>query len=233
MIRFVRDLPVLAAVLALLASSMCCADEEKIEVDKLPKAVVNAVKAKYPDGKLVSAEKETEGDKTVYEVVVKNKDQSIEITLDGDGKILEVEQEVAAKDLPKAVTKTIEEKYPKGTIKNAESSTRDEKVTYTVLLENDVVIEKEKQNVQLQLTAEGKITGIRKRIAAGDLPKAVTAALEKKYPKADIKRVNEASSGDKTSYVVMLEITDKKILAVLDGDGKILQEQSDEKKGSK
>ncbi len=233
MIRFIRDLHVLGTVLALLATSMCLADEERIEIDKLPKAVVDAIKAKYPDGKMVSAEKETEGEKTVYEVVVKNKDQKLEITLDGDGKIMEIEQEVAAKDLPKAVTKTIEDKYPKGTIKNAESSTRDDKVTYTVLLENDVLIEKEKQNVQLQLTADGKITGIHKRIATGDLPKAVTAALEKKYPKADIKRVNEASNGDKTSYLVMLETTDKKILAVLDGDGKILQEHSDENKGSK
>src|ERR1051326_506395 len=229
---FPVGLSLIVFALTLVIAPVALADEEKIDLDKLPKAVVDAIKAKFPDGKLVSAEKETEGDKTVYEVVVKNKDQNVEIVLTAEGKIVEIEQEGAAKDLPKAVTKTIEDKYPKATIKSAESSTRDDKVTYTVLLENDVLVEKEKQRVQLQLTAEGKVSAMRKRIAASDLPKAVAATLEKKYPKAEIKRVNEANEGDKVSYIVLLDTADESIMAVLDADGKVLEDQKGKKKGS-
>src|SRR5947209_3088008 len=79
----------------LVAAAPSRADEEKIALDKLPKAVVDAIKAKYPDAKLVGAEKETSGDKTFYEVVIKNKDRSIELLLTPEGKIVTVEQEVA------------------------------------------------------------------------------------------------------------------------------------------
>jgi len=112
------------------------ADEEKIELDKLPKAVTEAIKKAYPDGEMKSAEKEKEDGKEVYEVVVKNKDQTLEITLTPEGKILSVEKEIAAKDLPKAVTDAVDAKYPKATIKKAEEETKDEKVTYEVLIEN-------------------------------------------------------------------------------------------------
>jgi len=228
--RFFRGLPVVAMVAALLTAAVAWADEEKITLDKLPKAVLNAIKAKYPDAKPVGAEKETKGDKIFYEVVIKNKDKSIELLLTPEGKIVEVEQEIAAKDLPKIVAAAIEKAYPKGAIKSVEEVTKEDKVTYGVLLENDVLVNKEKQKVQVHLNADGKITATQKLIAAGDLPTAVTGALEKKYPKASVTRANHITEGDKTSFVVTLETSDKKIGARLDGEGKILKEVTQEKK---
>ncbi len=128
------------------------ADEEKIELDKLPKAVTEAIKKAYPDGEMKSAEKEKEDGKEVYEVVVKNKDQTLEITLTPEGKILSVEKEIAAKDLPKAVTDAVDAKYPKATIKKAEEETKDEKVTYEVLIETA-----DKKIVEVVLDPKGKI----------------------------------------------------------------------------
>src|SRR5205085_11412445 len=50
-------------------SDRCRADEEeKVPLDKLPKAVTEAVKKKFPRAELVSAEKEKQDGKTVYEV---------------------------------------------------------------------------------------------------------------------------------------------------------------------
>ena len=47
-------------------------DEEKIDVKSLPKAVLAAVKAKFPAGKLTGAAKEEKGRKVTYEVALEN-----------------------------------------------------------------------------------------------------------------------------------------------------------------
>src|SRR5260221_1073112 len=104
---FQNGLCVVAMIGVLLASSTARADEEKVPLDKLPKAVVDAVKAKFPDAKLVSAEKELEDGKPVYEVAIKDKDQNIEVTVTPEGKIILIEKEIAAKDLPKAVAEAM------------------------------------------------------------------------------------------------------------------------------
>lgn len=231
--RFLQLPIIITTIGVLLWASTAQADEENIPIDKLPKAVVDAVKAKYADAKLVGAEKETKGDKTFYEVVIKNKDQTIELVLTPEGKIVEIEQPIAPKDLPKAVTDAIEKKYPKATVKSVEEITKEDKKTYGVLLENELMIGKEKQKVQLQLTANGQITASQALIAAQDLPKAVTEALEKKYPKAAIVRANEIRQEDRVGYIAILETADKKIAAQLDADGKIISEQSQDNKDKK
>jgi hypothetical protein len=233
MVQFGSRLSGVAVMGLLLAATGAWADEENIAIDKLPKAVTDAIKAKYPDAKLVGAEKETQGDKTFFEVVIKDKDRNIELLLTPEGKIVGVEQPIAAKDLPKAVAEAIEKKYPKGTIKSVEEATRDDKVTYGVLLETEVMIDKEKQKVQLSLTADGKITATQQLIGAKDLPREVTGALEKKYPKATITRANEATREGKVTYIVSLETTEKKIVAMLDAEGKILKDFSQDKKEKK
>jgi uncharacterized membrane protein YkoI len=128
------------------------ADEEKIALDKLPKAVTDAIKKAYPDAEMKSAEKEKENGKEVFEVVLKNKDQTLEVTLTPEGKILSVEKEIPVKDLPKAVTDSVVAKYPKSTIKKAEEETKDEKVTYEVLIETA-----DKKKIEVVLDPKGKI----------------------------------------------------------------------------
>ena len=75
------------ALLALVAWAPARADEgkeEKIALDKLPKEVVDAVKKKFEGCELVSAEKEKEDGKEVYEVAIKHKGHNIEVTLTPD-----------------------------------------------------------------------------------------------------------------------------------------------------
>jgi biopolymer transport protein ExbD len=221
---------VLALLAVQLSAIVARADDQKIDVDMLPKAVLDAIKAKYPDAKLLGAEKETQGDKTVYEVTIKNKDRNIELVLSPQGKIIAIEQEIPAKDLPSAVAKAIEKNYPKATIKSAEEELKNDKASYAVVLETEVVIEKDKQKLQVQLTADGKITATQKQIAIKDLPKAVAASLQKKYAKATIKRANESTRDDRVSYAVTLETADKMIVAFVDPDGKIQGDEVQDKK---
>jgi uncharacterized membrane protein YkoI len=144
---------VLAVLAGLFLLTAARAGEEKIPLDKVPKAVLDAVKQKYPGAELVSAVKEEENGKVVYEVVVKDKGQKIEAEFQPDGTLVGVEKEIAAKDLPKAVADAIEAKFPNATIKRAEEATAGDKVTYEVIL-----VTADNQRYLLELDSKGKIT---------------------------------------------------------------------------
>jgi uncharacterized membrane protein YkoI len=143
------------ALLALVAWAPARADEgkeEKIALDKLPKEVVDAVKKKFEGCELVSAEKEKEDGKEVYEVAIKHKGSKIEVTLTPEGKIVSVEKQIDAKDLPKEVKEALDDKYPKAQIKLAEEETKDDKVTYEVL-----IVTADKKTVEVVLDPKGKV----------------------------------------------------------------------------
>jgi uncharacterized membrane protein YkoI len=104
------------------------ADEEKIELDKLPKPVLAAVKAKFPDAKLTGAAKETEGGKTIYEVAFTFKGHKYEVECNPDGTFVAIDKQIEAKDLPAAVAKALKEKYPNAKYKVIEEVTKNDKV---------------------------------------------------------------------------------------------------------
>jgi hypothetical protein len=77
--RFIAAAGTAALILACWTSSAGAA-EEQVPVDQLPKAVLDAVKAKFPGAELQGAEKEDAGGNTIYEV-----------NLDSTGKIVKEE----------------------------------------------------------------------------------------------------------------------------------------------
>ena len=92
------------------------------------------VKAKFPDAELVSAEKEKADGKTVYEIAIKNKSQSIEVTVSEEGAIVSIEKQIELKDLPKPVAEAFAKKYPNATVKIVEEVTEGEKVKFELLI---------------------------------------------------------------------------------------------------
>lgn len=151
----------LVVVLATLAAVR--ADEEKIALDKLPKAVLDAVKDKYPDAELVGAEKESEDGKTVYEVKIKNKGQKLEVTFKPDGTLTTVEKEIEVKALPKEVTDALDAKYPKATLEKAEEVTEGDKVTYEVQLTTA-----DKKSLEVELDPKGKVLEVEDKSKSKD-----------------------------------------------------------------
>ena len=124
----------LALLVCLVVGSLARADEEKLPLDKLPAKVKEAVKAKFPDAELVSAEKEKEDGKIVFEVAIKNKGQNIEVTLTEEGKIVSIEKEITVKQLPPAVAEAFEKKYPKATVAKVEEVSEGEKTKFELLI---------------------------------------------------------------------------------------------------
>ena len=119
---------VVGTTVLVLAMAGVRADEEKVPLDKLPKAVADALKAKFPKAELVKAGKETENGQTIYEVNLKSGGHSMDVTVSPEGKILEIEKTIAAKDLPRPVAQALEAKYPKATISKAEEITKNDKI---------------------------------------------------------------------------------------------------------
>ncbi len=144
-----------AAVAAVVLAAWTAAradEEEKISLDKLPKAVADAVKDKYPGAELVGAEKENENGKTAYEIKIKDKGKKLEVSFTPAGVLTTVEEEIDAKALPKEVTDALDAKYPKASIQKAEEVTEGGKKTYEVRIKTA-----DKKSLEVELDPKGKI----------------------------------------------------------------------------
>jgi uncharacterized membrane protein YkoI len=126
--------------------------EEEVPLDKLPKVVVDVVKAKFPGAELQSAAKEDEDGTPVYEVVIKHQGHTIEVILSLAGKIIASEKTIEAKDLPAKVSKALAEKYPKATIKKTEELIKEGQTSYEVLLETA-----DKKTLEVVFDPDGKV----------------------------------------------------------------------------
>lgn len=139
-----------------LAAPAWAADDKKDE--KLPKAVADAVAAKFPKSEVQKWTKETEDGKTVYDVEFKLGGVKHEADVFEDGTIESWEKEIAVKDLPEKVAKAVDKKYPKATVTEAMQITeiKDKKEVpggYEVTLTTA-----DKREVELTVDADGKIT---------------------------------------------------------------------------
>ncbi|MDY3558845.1 hypothetical protein R5W23_006002 [Gemmata sp. JC673] len=132
------------------------AEDDKVPLDKLPKAVVDAVKAKFPKAELKEAEKGKDDGKVEYEITIKDGESKIDVDVTEDGTITGYEKGIALKDLPKAVSAAAAAKHPKGTAKSAE-------VVYAVkggkdtLAYYEVVIELDGKKHEVEVLPDGKL----------------------------------------------------------------------------
>lgn len=151
--RFGSGLVAVAALGLLAVMATVRADEEKLDLDKVPKVVMDAVKAKFPDAKLTGAAKEKDGDKIIYEVAFTFKDHKYEVELTPEGKFIAIDKQLDVKELPKEIVKALEDKYPKAKYNVIEEVTKDDKIAeYEVELTTA-----DKKEFEVVLDPSGKI----------------------------------------------------------------------------
>lgn len=153
-----------AIVVSVMLAAVSCvwADEEKIAIDQLPKAVLESVKKRFPKAEITGAVKETEDKKISFEVALKSEGQSIELDLLEDGTITGMDKEIAFKDLPKAVSETIADKYPKAKLKKA-AETYDIKDGKETLTSYEVTLESDGKEVEIEILPDGKLKPMEKK----------------------------------------------------------------------
>jgi hypothetical protein len=144
-----------ALVIVVLIAAPAPAGEESVPLDKLPAKVTAAVKAKFPKAELVSAQKELEDGKTLFEVAIKNEGHNVEVTVKDDGTIVEIEKEITTKDLPKAVADALDAKYPKADIKKVEEITVGTTINYELLL-----VTADKKRLEVKFDKDGKVVAV-------------------------------------------------------------------------
>ena len=125
--------------LAVLALGICLgsvrAGEENGPLNEVPKAVIDAFKAKFPKAAIKNAIREDADGKCVYEIESTRDSLTIDAVLKPDGEFVEIEQEIKTSTLPAVVTAAVQTKHPKAKLKKAEEVTRVGKMIYEVLIE--------------------------------------------------------------------------------------------------
>jgi hypothetical protein len=158
------------AAAAFVLAAPVRADEEKVPLDRAPKAVVEAAKRRFPKAEVVGVSKETANGKTVYEVEMKQGGKTTDVTLTPEGVITLIEAQIDAKDLPKAVSGALEQKYPKAAYKIVEAVYKvadgKEALDFYELL----VATADKKEVEVQVLPDGKIKNVEEK-KAGDKDK--------------------------------------------------------------
>ncbi len=140
---------VLIVVFALAVDAS--AKEKKITKKDVPSAVISAFVKAYPKAEVKGYSTETENGKTYYEVESMQGKTSLDVSYLADGTATEVEEGVAAKDLPNPVMQAVKAKYPKGKIAKAEKKTADTLVTY------ELKVKTGKTHARLEIDPTGKI----------------------------------------------------------------------------
>ncbi len=145
-----------------VASAPGADGEEKVPLDKVPKAIRDAVNNRFPDAKLNKVSKEKEDGNVVYDIELQHKGRKYEMDIKEDGTILEIEKEVAAKDLPEAVAKAIEARYPKAAIQeimevNKVKGAEEKPDHYEVL-----IVTANKKKLEIEVSLDGKTINLGK-----------------------------------------------------------------------
>jgi len=219
--------PFARPLLYLLVAAVATQANEPVPLEKLPKPVTDAVKAKFPKATLTEASKSSEDGKTEFVVSIKDAGKEIEVTVTPEGTITYLEKEIADRELPKAVAAAVKAKAPKATHQAAwvgiEVKDGKETIDYYWI----ELLSVAKRRVDLELTPDGAITRVTREITAKDLPKPVADAIQKKYPKADLKSLEVVSAVENGKevpeyYSVELLTADKKVIEIeVAPDGKI------------
>ena len=145
------------ALLGLVLTATAQDKKDVADLDKIPKAVMDGLKAKFPKPVITKWTMEKEGDKVVYDIEFTQEGRKCEADIYEDGTIHNFEKAIEAKDLPKAVTEAVEKKYPKATMKTIMEITevKDKKEAlegYEIEL-----VTADKKDVEVTVGPDGKI----------------------------------------------------------------------------
>ncbi|HVW00348.1 MAG TPA: PepSY-like domain-containing protein, partial [Planctomycetaceae bacterium] len=107
-------------VAGVICGGLAFGDIEDIPVNKLPKPVVDAVKAKFPKAKIEGASKAVTEGQTTYGVELTSDKTKYVVEAEEDGEIVEIDKEIPVKELPKKVSEAVKKKYAKAKLETAD-----------------------------------------------------------------------------------------------------------------
>jgi hypothetical protein len=124
---------------------------------KIPKKVMDTLKAKFPRAKIDKWAREKEGGKVVYDFEFKQDGRKFEADILADGTIHNWEKAIPARDLPKAVRQTVKKKYPKARVKEIMAVTAVKAGKEVLEGYEVVVVTADKKTAEIMVSPGGKV----------------------------------------------------------------------------
>lgn len=139
------------------AEKVASKSQGDLQLDKIPQKVMNGLKTKFPKAEIHKWTQEKEGDLVIYDFEFEQEGQKFEADIMEDGSIHNWEKAILINDLPEAVKKTVDTKYPRSTIKEIMEITavidgKDALEGYEIVLETA-----EMKEVEVTVAPDGKI----------------------------------------------------------------------------
>ena len=145
--RLISPTAIIYAFAPLLLLSISAASaERKIKHSDLPAAVQAAVAAQSQGAKVRGFSEEKENGKTYYEAELQVSGHSKDVLMDPQGRVVEVEEEVALDALPASVQEGLHAKAPSSKLVKVESLTKQGKL---VAYEAQVIAKGKKSEIQV------------------------------------------------------------------------------------
>ena len=124
-------------LMSIIITSSCFAQEKKIDKKNLPKAVVESFQKTYPNAVIKGTSTEKEHGKTYYEIESIDGTRGRDLLYAKDGKIAEIEEALAAENIPDFIKNSVMKKYPKSKIHKVEKLTKGNKISFEAVVEHD------------------------------------------------------------------------------------------------
>ena len=126
------------------------------------------------------------------------------------------EKEIKVSEVPAKVRDAIMAKFPGAKAEEESQEEEDGKTLYELALKTSDT------TIDVTANSDGEIISIEKLIQEDRLPKPVRDALSAKYPDGQLKKVEEITEKDTTSYEVLVVTTTE---VKLDPQGQVVEEE--------
>ncbi len=141
----------LALVAALSLTAIAVAQEKKIQRADLPPAVEKTVGTQSQGATIKGFSQEKENGQTYYEAEMTVNGHSKDVTIDVNGAVVEIEEQVALDSLPSAVKGGLQAKAGAGKILKVESLTK-----HAQLVAYEAKVQTDGKKKEIQVGSDGK-----------------------------------------------------------------------------
>jgi hypothetical protein len=108
-------------VLVLRAAAPAGAEEVPLRL--VPKAVRDAVAARFPAARMIGADRDRDAGGVVYEVAIRDAGRNIDVSVSPEGVVVLIKREIPPAELPASIVEILAGAYPKATYEAVEAVT--------------------------------------------------------------------------------------------------------------
>jgi len=140
-----------------VGSGVRAQDKGKPQPERIPKRVMQTLKAKFPKAQIQKWAKEKEDAVVVYDFEFTQDGRKFEADIRENGTILNWEKQISAKDLPEAIRKAVSKRYPKAALKEIMQITAVKAGKSTLEGYEIVLRTADKRQVEVTVAPNGKV----------------------------------------------------------------------------